>query len=126
MYPRKPHLYKDEAIPLIQEAYLAGKLLAQNAEIGSKCQYRGVDGSPCAIGVLIDDERAACWDSLANGGSMAIGDLIRDKKVVIDEDEQDWFCQVQREHDQWLNHGPPFHHTDEDHEAAFKELIELN
>ena len=44
----------------VKEHLLKQNRKASDSEVGSKCYYRGIDGTKCAVGILIPDEDYVC------------------------------------------------------------------
>ncbi|MCR9222852.1 MAG: hypothetical protein NXH70_02185 [Hyphomonas sp.] len=124
----KPHFKKSEALPKIVAAYENGELQAQKAPTGRPCCYRGDGGTPCAIGLLIDDDTAKKWDERDDLGipnSASVNALFR--KGAASADDIDWFVAVQDTHDNWLQTGGNVQciGSDKTYEQRFRELIGL-
>jgi hypothetical protein len=82
-----------------REAYLAGRLSAQNPRENRivKCLYRDDRGLPCIIGASLDDETAKCFDErpVSSVSSLVAQGLLK-------TDDFNTLKELQQNHDNWL------------------------
>lgn len=89
---------KAEALPIMRQAFLDGKLAAQNG--ADKCAYRSDKFGPCIVGCVLPDEIAKRWDTLSNnGGSIPVGSEHPEVMRVISAQDHEWFSDLQQIHD---------------------------
>lgn len=91
----KVKLTKAEALPKMRAAFEAGILCRQRFPT-RVAQYRGHEGAPCIVGVVIDDETAKRWDA-GVGGYSSVNGLLYAQELETDDD--DFFRRAQALHD---------------------------
>jgi len=110
------------AAPIILAAHKAGLLPAQNGLSGT--YYAEVDGKVvrCAIGALFTPEEAKILEGEGPCASYQMaGELIIADKLVVPQEEQDWFILVQTRHDNWADLDA----DEESRPVAEQEFLEL-
>ena len=93
-------LEPETAIPLMIEAFNAGKLGAQTGK--TLCHYRYEDGSCCILGAAMPDDVAKFMDS---GTVTSLHSLVENKRIAIDGLElKERFNLLQAAHDRACTH----------------------
>lgn len=111
---------KAEAQEVIQAAYHAGTLPAQNGISGVYYALVGDKVVRCAIGALFTEDQAHKLEDNTGSEYLMAGDLMRLSMLKVPEKERAWFLDVQDAHDVWAETYYP-----EKAETKFKELIGL-
>lgn len=104
-------LTKAFVIEKAREAYLAGRLSAQNG-VQARCFYRDEAGFPCVIGAALSDEAAKSFDRL---GGISVSALLSDGMIKTPVPE--FLVALQLAHDDWACAG------DEDAHAELRKLL---
>lgn len=108
----------EEHLPLMQKAFIEGRLQAQRITNRSDCMYRSKHG-PCVIGSVLPDDVAELADTCSLFGASAEVGLLVDLGVLETKDRVR-LARIQTAHDDWA--GCP---DDELLGEALREKLEL-